>query len=60
VTLSPLPCWEHLSPKAQKEKLAELVRVIEAPNAGVLFYPSLKDNLSLADQLQFLSLPNLH
>jgi hypothetical protein len=26
VTLSPLPCWEHLSPEDQKEKVAELVR----------------------------------
>jgi hypothetical protein len=29
VTLSPLPCWEHLSPEAQKEKVVEIVREIE-------------------------------
>jgi hypothetical protein len=29
VTLSPLPCWEHLSPEKQKEEVAELVHEIE-------------------------------
>jgi len=30
VILSPLPCWEHLSPEERKEKIAELVCEIEA------------------------------
>jgi len=34
VTLSPLPCWEHLSPEEQKEKVAELVREIEEEAAA--------------------------
>jgi len=34
VTLSPLPCWEHLSPEDQKEKVAELVREIEEDAAA--------------------------
>jgi hypothetical protein len=34
VILSPLPCWEHLAPEEQKEKLAELVREIEAEAAA--------------------------
>jgi hypothetical protein len=34
VTLSPLPCWEHLSPEGQKEKIAELVREIEEEAAA--------------------------
>jgi putative transposase len=29
VVLSPLPCWEHLSPAAQRERIAEVVREIE-------------------------------
>jgi hypothetical protein len=33
VILSPLPCWEHLSPEERKEKVAELVREIEAEAA---------------------------
>jgi REP element-mobilizing transposase RayT len=33
VVLSPLPCWEHLSPEERKEKIAELVREIEAEAA---------------------------
>ena len=32
--LSPLPCWEHLSPEDQKEKIAELVREIEEEAAA--------------------------
>ena len=34
VTLSPLPCWEHLSPEDQKKKIAELVREIEEEAAA--------------------------
>ena len=34
VTLSPLPCWEHLSPEDKKEKVAELVREIEEDAAA--------------------------
>jgi len=34
VTLSPLPCWEHLSPEDQKENVAELVREIEEEAAA--------------------------
>ncbi len=34
VTLSPLPCWEHLSPEVRKEKIAELVREIEEEAAA--------------------------
>jgi hypothetical protein len=34
VTLSPLPCWEHLSPEAQKEKIAEVIREIEEEAAA--------------------------
>jgi hypothetical protein len=34
VTLSPLPCWEHLSPEEQKDKVAELVREIEGEAAA--------------------------
>jgi len=34
VTLSPLPCWEHLSPEDQKEKVADLVREIEEEAAA--------------------------
>jgi len=30
VVLSPLPCWEHLSPEAQRERIAEVVREIES------------------------------
>jgi hypothetical protein len=33
VVLSPLPCWEHLSPEGHKEKIAELVEEIEAEAA---------------------------
>jgi REP element-mobilizing transposase RayT len=29
VTLSPLPCWEHLSPEDQKKKVADLIHEIE-------------------------------
>jgi REP element-mobilizing transposase RayT len=34
VILSPLPCWEHLSPEGQKEKIADLVREIEEEAAA--------------------------
>jgi len=34
VTLSPLPCWEHLSSEGQKEKIADLVREIEEEAAA--------------------------
>jgi REP element-mobilizing transposase RayT len=34
VTLSPLPCWEHLSPEDQKKKIAELIREIEEEAAA--------------------------
>jgi hypothetical protein len=34
VILSPLPCWEHLSPEDQKKKIAELVREIEEEAAA--------------------------
>jgi hypothetical protein len=34
VTLSPLPCWEHLSPEDHKEKIAELIREIEEEAAA--------------------------
>jgi REP element-mobilizing transposase RayT len=33
IVLSPLPCWEHLSPEERKGKIAELVREIEAEAA---------------------------
>jgi hypothetical protein len=33
VVLSPLPCWEHLSPEERKEKIAELVLEIETEAA---------------------------
>jgi REP element-mobilizing transposase RayT len=29
VILSPLPCWKHLSPEAYRDRIADLVRVIE-------------------------------
>jgi hypothetical protein len=29
VTLSPLPCWKHLTPEAYRDRIADLVRVIE-------------------------------
>jgi hypothetical protein len=29
-TLSPLPCWEHLSPELRRERIAEVVREIES------------------------------
>jgi hypothetical protein len=34
VTLSPLPCWEHLPAEQQKEKIAELVREVEEEAAA--------------------------
>jgi len=34
VTLSPLPCWEHLSPEKQRELIAELLREIEEEAAA--------------------------
>jgi len=34
VTLSPLPCWEHLSPEDQKKKIAYLIREIEEEAAA--------------------------
>jgi len=34
VTLSPLLCWEHLSPDAQREKITDLVREIEEEAAA--------------------------
>jgi len=34
VTLSPLPCWEHLPPEEQKKKIAGLVRGIEEEAAA--------------------------
>jgi len=34
VTLSPLPCWDHLSPEEQKKKVAELIREIEEEAAA--------------------------
>jgi hypothetical protein len=34
VTLSPLPCWEHLSPESRKERVAEFVREIEEEAAA--------------------------
>jgi hypothetical protein len=33
-TLSPLPCWEHLSPEKQKQRVAEVVEEIEAEAAA--------------------------
>jgi hypothetical protein len=33
VTLSPLPCWRHLSPEAQRERVAEVVAEVEAEAA---------------------------
>ncbi len=34
VTLSPLPCWEHLSPEKQRELIADLIREIEEETAA--------------------------
>jgi REP element-mobilizing transposase RayT len=34
VILSPLPCWEHLSPEEWKAQVAELIREIEAEAAA--------------------------
>ena len=34
VTLSPLPCWEHLSPEKQRELIAALIREIEEEAAA--------------------------
>jgi hypothetical protein len=33
VQLSPLPCWEHLSPEHQRERVAEMVRDCDAEAA---------------------------
>jgi hypothetical protein len=32
--LSPLPCWRHLSPEKQRERVAEVVREIEEETAA--------------------------
>jgi hypothetical protein len=34
VVLSPLPCWRHLSPEKQRERVAEVVREIEEETAA--------------------------
>jgi hypothetical protein len=34
VILSPLPCWRHLSPEKQKERVAEVVQAIEEETAA--------------------------
>jgi hypothetical protein len=34
VQLSPLPCWEHLSPERQRERVAEIVRECDAEAAA--------------------------
>jgi len=34
VTLSPLPCWKHLPPEKQKDRVAELVQEIEEETAA--------------------------
>jgi hypothetical protein len=34
VVLSPLPCWEHLSPEKQRERVSEVVQEIEEETAA--------------------------